>query len=68
MAARILVVDDEPNARMALVSILREEGYLVDEARDGRAAVEALAVRGADLVLTDLRMPRMGGLELIETV
>lgn len=63
--ARILVVDDEGPARMALAELLRDEGYLADTAGDGfKALARAEEVR-PDLILTDLRMPSMDGLELI---
>jgi two-component system, NtrC family, response regulator len=64
-SARILVVDDEPNARGALRTILTEEGYAVSEAGDGVEALEKLRTAGADLVLADVRMPRMDGLTLL---
>jgi CheY-like chemotaxis protein len=62
---RILVVDDEPNARGALGELLREEGYEVDTAADGLAALPKLAAFRPDVLLTDLRMPGMDGLELV---
>jgi two-component system, NtrC family, response regulator len=64
-SARILVVDDEPNARGALRTILGEEGYGVAEAGDGVEALSLLRNAGADLVLADVRMPRMDGLTLL---
>ena len=64
-SARILVVDDEPNARGALRTILTEEGYGVSEAGDGVEALSVLRNAGADLVLADVRMPRMDGLTLL---
>ena len=65
---RILVVDDEVNARTALVDLLREEGYLVDGAADGFKAIPRLAEESPDLVLTDLKMPGMDGLELLAKI
>src|SRR5215475_6292251 len=64
--ARILVVDDEPNARGALRTILAEEGYAVSEAGDGVEALAHLRDVGADLVLADVRMPRMDGITLLK--
>ncbi len=61
----ILVVDDEPNARSALGEILREEGYAVETAADGFKALARYEELGADLVLTDLKMPGMDGVELM---
>lgn len=60
--ARILVVDDEPAVREALESSLRYEGYTVELASDGLAALEALQNDVPDLVILDVLMPRMDGL------
>jgi DNA-binding NtrC family response regulator len=64
----ILVVDDEANARNALAEILRDEGYRVETAADGFKALGKAAEEIPDLVLTDLKMPGMGGVELLEKV
>jgi DNA-binding NtrC family response regulator len=64
----ILVVDDEANARTALAELLREEGYLVETAADGFKALGKFEESQPDLVLTDLKMPGMGGVELLEKV
>ncbi len=66
--ARILVVDDEANARAALVELLREEGYQTESAADGFKALGKLADFAPDLVLTDLKMPGMDGIELLAKV
>jgi len=63
---RILVVDDEASVRFSLSELLRDEGHDVREAEDGPTALAALAGEPADLVLTDLRMPGMDGLALLE--
>src|SRR3954466_93957 len=55
--ARILVVDDEPAILISLQAILREDGYHVDTAADGRSAISAIRSRNYDLVLTDLKLP-----------
>ncbi len=65
---RVLVVDDESNARNALAELLREEGYGVETAADGFKALAKFDDFSPDLVLTDLRMPGMDGLELLRTV
>jgi DNA-binding NtrC family response regulator len=62
----ILVVDDEANARTALAELLRDEGYRVETAADGFKALGKLEETEPDLVLTDLKMPGMGGLELLD--
>jgi two-component system NtrC family response regulator/two-component system response regulator HydG len=65
--ARILVVDDEPNARAGLRTILTEEGFAVSEAADGIEALEHLREQETDVVLADIRMPRMDGVTLVRT-
>lgn len=62
---RILVVDDEEIARRNLSHVLEREGYRVDCAQDGAAALALLAESEYQLVLTDLRMPGIDGLELL---
>lgn len=63
--ATILVVDDEPAIRELLVEILREEGYMLLTAGDGVQAIEVLNRVRPELVVTDVMMPRLDGLELI---
>jgi DNA-binding NtrC family response regulator len=62
---RILVVDDEEIARRNLSHVLAREGYEVDCAQDGAAALALLAEKRYQLLLTDLRMPGIDGLELL---
>jgi two-component system response regulator HydG len=62
---RILVVDDEVNARTALLELLRDEGYEVDSAADAFKAMGKMADFAPDLVLTDVKMPGMDGLQLL---
>ena len=64
--ARVLVVDDESAIRSAMERLLASSGYVVDTAEDGVAALEIAAERPPDIVLTDLEMPRMGGIELLK--
>ena len=61
---RILVVDDEPNIREVVELYLKREGFAVDVAADGEAALEILERRLPDLIVLDLMMPKLGGLEL----
>src|SRR5262249_20606978 len=63
---RILIVDDEANARAALSEILREEGYTTETAADGFKALGKLEEFGPDVVLTDLKMPGLDGIGLME--
>ena len=65
---RILVVDDEANARTALAELLKEEGYSVETAADGFKALSKFEEGHPDLILTDLKMPGMDGVELLEKV
>jgi len=62
--ARILVVEDEPSIREVLSLYLRRAGYEVEVAGDGRAALESLADRMPDLVVLDLMLPHVDGLEI----
>jgi two-component system response regulator FlrC len=64
--ARILVVDDEKGLRGFLSGCLVTEGHKVDEASDGEAALVRLRAHAYDLMITDLKMPGMDGLQLLE--
>lgn len=61
----ILIVDDEPNVRLMLRTALESSGYQVREAADGSGALGHLRVSPCDLVVLDLRMPRMDGMETL---
>ena len=65
MADRILVVDDEADIRMTLSMVLMAAGYEVDGVEDGEAALESMENRSYDLVLLDLMLPHVGGLEVL---
>jgi CheY-like chemotaxis protein len=65
---RALVVDDSLTARKVLVKILQQHGFATVEAGDGFEAIERLHKEQFDLVLTDLDMPRFGGLELLSDI
>src|SRR4029079_18062122 len=62
---QILVVDDEANLRRVLTAQLSRDGYEVHSAPDGEAGLAVLREHHIDLVITDLRMPKMDGLELL---
>ncbi len=65
MVSRVLVVDDEANARSALAELLVDEGYVVATAEDGHAALQLHEAFAPHVVITDIRMPNMSGLELM---
>lgn len=65
---RVLLVEDAPFLRYAFSRLLRMQGYEVKEANDGQDALDALVDYIPDLILTDLMMPVMGGIELITHV
>ncbi|MEQ1631778.1 MAG: response regulator, partial [Planctomycetota bacterium] len=60
---RILVVDDEPDLRFVLRSLFEDAGFHVDEAEDGERALLLVATAPPDVVLTDVRMPKVKGTE-----
>jgi len=62
---RVLVVDDEPMMREVLTRYLERDGFVVSTARDGREAVASLETDGPSLVLLDLMLPGMDGLEVL---
>src|SRR5687767_3652967 len=62
---RVLVVDDEPSMRQMLSIALRREGFDVSTAEDGPTALAVLSGDGADVLVTDVRMPEMSGVELL---
>ena len=61
----LLVCDDEELIRWSLAEHLRQEGHEVFEAEDGQECLEQIAAHAPDLVLTDIKMPRMDGIELL---
>ena len=68
MTARILVVDDEPQIRRVLRATLTAEGYEVQDARTGEDALAAVRKNRFDLILLDMNMPGMGGLETCRAI
>jgi len=66
--AMLLIADDDPGLRESLERTLTREGYRVILASDGNAALERLQAGGVDLVLTDLKMPGLSGIELLRAV
>lgn len=66
--AAVLIVDDEKVIREVLARSVLREGYTVDQATDGRDALDKMALSSFDIVLTDIKMPIMGGMELLKKV
>ena len=62
---RVLIVDDEPNLRFVFRTALESSGFQVDEADDGLAALLRLETFPADVVLLDLQMPGVGGMDVL---
>ena len=67
-AGRILVVDDDPQIRRVMRVTLSGQGYEVDDVKDGESALERVRERRFDLVLLDMNMPGMGGLEACRAI
>src|SRR5688500_3047910 len=65
---RVLVIDDEPQIRKFLDISLRAQGYIVDMAASGGAGLEALATRGADVVVLDMGLPDRDGLAVLQSI
>jgi len=68
MKASVLIVDDEAVARQSLTDILKLEGYITAAAPNGAAAVEHVRTHPVDLVIVDLRMPGMDGLQVVQAI
>jgi two-component system, chemotaxis family, response regulator PixH len=64
----ILVVDDEPHVSLILKQFLERTGYSVNTALNGEQALARIAEKMPDVLITDVQMPKMGGLELCETI
>lgn len=64
----ILVVDDEAMIRNLLEKILTKEGYKIILAKDGQEALDIINTKKVDIVISDMKMPRMNGLDLLKTL
>lgn len=62
----ILIVDDEPAIRRSLTDILGDEGYTIEEAENGEEALQKIKANRYDLVLLDIKMPRVDGMEVLQ--
>ncbi len=68
MSRQIVIVEDEPELRANLSDVLKENGFAVRTANDGVEAIDTLSTSRADLVLMDVNMPRMSGLECLKKI
>ena len=68
MAPTILVVDDDPGIRTLLIDVLVEGGYAADSAVDGVAAIKRFVEHRPDLILLDIEMPRLRGVETLVVI
>jgi DNA-binding response OmpR family regulator len=68
MGARILIADDEPNIVVSLEYLMKREGFEVDVATDGEAALEAVASFRPDLILLDIMLPKKDGFEVCQQI
>ncbi len=66
--ANLLIADDNREHRQALAKIFSKEGYTVALASDGEEAIDILSKDSFELIITDLRMPRKGGLQLLKEI
>jgi DNA-binding response OmpR family regulator len=64
----VMVVEDDPATRRLYRFLLSNSGYTVVEAEDGMAALDLLATTPCDVIITDMNMPRMGGVDLVRTL
>jgi len=65
---KILIVDDEENARASLGKLLSHEGYQVHTARDGQEALSYLKQNPVNLIISDINMPQMNGLDFLKVL
>src|SRR5215471_16952052 len=63
---RVLIVEDEDNERTGLSELIASWGYRTDTARDGLEGLQKATAWSPAIVITDMKMPRMGGMELME--
>lgn len=68
MSSTVMIVEDDPATRRLYRFLLTNSGYSVVEAEDGMAALERLSTQPCDVIITDMNMPRMGGIDLVRTI
>ena len=66
--ASILVIDDEPGIRSVLKDVLEDEGYLVHQAEDGFQGLDIMDSQEVDLVILDVWLPNMGGIDVLKRI
>ncbi len=64
----ILIVDDDPHVADVLVTLLEDEGFAVEHATDGEAALSQIEHHQPNVVLSDIRMPRLDGIALVQAI
>ena len=68
MLSKILIVDDNTDSRVFLATLLRLKGYIVNTATDGKDGLEHIRVDLPDLIITDLNMPHLDGVEMLKAL
>jgi CheY-like chemotaxis protein len=68
MAKKILIIDDEELVTKSLQKLLRKEGYDITISQSGQLAVEKVKTQDFDLIISDVRMPQMDGIETVEEI
>ncbi len=68
MPFTVMIVEDDPSTRRLYRFLLANSGYIVVEAEDGRSALEHFSRQPCDIIITDLNMPRMDGLDLVRAI
>lgn len=68
MSKRILIADDEPNIVVSLEFLMKREGFDVQVAVDGEAALQAIAAQVPDLILLDIMLPKKDGFEVCQQI
>lgn len=68
MPSTVMIVEDDAATRRLYRFLLNNSGYTVLEAEDGQAALERLATQNCDVIITDMNMPRMGGIDMVRAL
>ncbi|HAW13664.1 MAG TPA: fused response regulator/phosphatase, partial [Cellvibrionales bacterium] len=65
---KVLIIDDDENVRHSIASYLRDSGYQTCEAADGEEGLATMAIEKPELVLCDLRMPKLDGINVLKVI